>query len=227
MARRAGIAVGISTLAVLFCACSPLTAPPPFHLMETTEVLKRNAISVTVAAGGGGAVFDGDGAGGGLRVGLGVADKHEVRLEGTGLYHETGDKQTTEKPWQGKHWTFGWKLSWKYAPARWFALIAGGGGSSAALGTALGADLALLVSYPRGRWRPYLGVRGGVSVPVDNDVGGITEHLVVPAGLAIVLSPTVRLYVEGGYLHAWSKSGDFDQHAGGYGGMGLEFRARQ
>ena len=71
-------------------------------MMETTDVLKQHETSITIGAGGGGAGFDGNAAGGALRLRLGVGARQEVRVEGTALWHDSGGQPTPEHPWEGK-----------------------------------------------------------------------------------------------------------------------------
>jgi hypothetical protein len=223
----------LGRIALMFCAgCSPFTAPLPFHMMESTEMLKAHEISLTAAIGGGGLGLDGQGFGGGMRLGVGVSDRHSLRLEATMIGHDTGDPNSADEPWKGRHIDYGWKLSWKYAPVGYFAFILGGGGSYTRANTGLGGDVAFLFGAPRalGGWfRPYGGVRVGVVAPVDpteDSRGGVTEEIVVPLGMAASLTENSRLYLEGGYLQGFSQGSKLDNHSGLYGGIGVEIRHR-
>jgi hypothetical protein len=208
-------------------------------LSETAEVLEPGAVSLGLVRGGGGLGLDGAGGGGGARVRVGVGAKQEVGVEGTVLGLKAGGYDGAPNP-QGASVAAAGKLSWKMSPVPWFALIAGAGGGWGDTGTALGGDLAMLFSSGRALarvLRPYAGIRGGVSFPVGRDLhskGGITEELVVPVGLGFDLGPSVRLYVEGGMLNAWSDYVERNgcsagtascsaYHVGGYGAIGITF----
>jgi hypothetical protein len=205
--------------------------------METSQPLARGEVSVTAAGGAGSTVFDATVAGLGVRLGVGLGRGHELRVEGTGAesFNVPQDKDHPQA-WFGHTAAWGYKLSWKYAPVPWFALIVGGGGSVSGTGLGVGGDVALLFSRPRGELRPYVGTRATIGVPVGrpiDDSGGVTPALVQAAGLAVVPKENVRIYVEGGLLVAGSNDtasstgtagGPRGTHVGGYGGMGLELR---
>jgi hypothetical protein len=233
---------GLLTLAA---GCSPLSAIPPFHLAETTEVLAKKEASITAVGGGGGAGLDGWGAGGGLRLRVGVGAHQEVGVEGTAMYVDTGARSRTPSPgsapWIGNSLALGLKLSWKVAPLPWLALIAGAGATDTATGGALGGDFALVFSPGHalyGWFRPYGAVRGSFAVPVGRglyEAGGPTGGLVVPFGISFEPTRWLRLFVEGGAVAVVSHGYDDtssddpnrsivnDTHAGGYGALGVSF----
>jgi hypothetical protein len=227
--RRLTLAVGALTGAlasgeIALSGCSPLTAPVPFHLAETAQVLKPGAASVTAFAGGGGLGLDGNGGGLGLRVRVGVGARQEAGFEGTAIHVDTGTHDSNSPSYVGTSWSFAGKLSWKAAPLGWLAVITGVGASQSVIGSAAGGDLAVVFSTARalGGWFiPYGGLRAGVAVPVGHGTdGGVTTELVVPVGFASVMG-RARFFVEGGYLEAWAKGTKFQAHGGGYAGLGL------
>lgn len=232
--RRIAIAA-IAVLTLGSGGCVPLTPPPPFHFMETAEALPKGQVSVTAAAGAGGGVFDATAVGGGARVRFGLGAGNEIGIEGTAAFvHNPPPDPDDPKPWLGDSGAYGYKLSWKFSPKSWFAVEAGFGGSASATGDGVGGDLALLFSRSRGIWRPYVGTRATIGVPVDrpaNDNGGITPALVLAGGLAIVPRENLRIYLETGVMESASQekpdmSGHqpWSNHADGYGGVGIEVR---
>ena len=228
------LAIALAAALTLGAGCVPLTPPPPFHFLETAEALPKGEVSVTAAAGAGGGVFDATAVGGGARVRVGVGGGNEIGVEGTAAFVHNPQDDKNPKPWFGDSGAYGYKLSWKYSPKPWFAVEAGFGGSASATGDGVGGDLALLFSRSRGLWRPYVGTRTTIGVPVNrpaNDSGGITPGLVVAGGLAIVPRDDVRIYLETGMLVAASQDEpdmygqqDWVSHVDGYGGLGIELR---
>lgn len=227
---------------VLLGGCAPLGAAPPFHLMETAEVLQAGQVGITAAGGGGYMGLDGSGGGGGLRVRVGVGARQEVGLEAAALAVDTGKADAKQPAWIGTSAAYGAKFSWKGAPLGWLAAVGGFGVAHAATGSALGGDLALVVSTPRalrGWLRPYGGVRATVAVPIDHDLyeaGGVTLGLVPAGGLSFVPARWLRLFAEAGFLNAWSSLGSdlarddpahrlytTSYHGGVYGGAGATF----
>ncbi len=106
----------------------------PFHFSETAETLKAKQVSVTVTGGGGGAGWDGEGGGGALRVRVGVGGHHEIGADGGAAFFGTDSRDPTDPPWVGKHPLFAGKLSWKFAPISWLAIVAGGHEGSEVIG---------------------------------------------------------------------------------------------
>lgn len=230
--RRAWI---VAAWAVLCAGCMPLTPPPPFHFLETAAALPKGQVSVTFSGGAGTTSLDGPAAGGGIRVRVGLGGGHELGFEGTALYADTGDSDPNAPGWIGKSAAWGYKLSWKYAPRPWVALITGFGGSAAVTGDGVGVDFGVLFSRSRGIVRPYGATRITVGIPVDrpNDqAGGVTPGLAQVAGLALVPLDDLRIYLEAGALLGWSEQVDAtgapvqwgDGHYGGYGAAGIELR---
>jgi hypothetical protein len=211
IARRGGRWAVVGAALAVVVACAPLSPTPPFHLAETARVLPKGGMSANGALGAGKFEDIGSAIGMGGRVRLGVGANQEVGAEATVLGRIINDEQPTpERPWQGKTSVFAGKLAWKLGIASWFAALAGAGGSHSATGNALGADLAVLASTPQlliDRFRPYLGVRGGIARPVGRDVneaGGITKGLTIAGGSSWELTGRVQVFLEGGYLHEWN-----------------------
>jgi hypothetical protein len=210
---------------LLLGAC---TVGPPLHFAETAAPLAKGVWRFQVAGGGGGArdVKECCGAGG-LRVRVGVGRRHEVGAESSfGGGHEI--------------FSFASKLTWKYAPIDYFALIVATGGalttgSTGSRSPAFSFDVGLLASTPvlAQRLRVYGGARAQLAIPLDTDLGGgngLTNALAVPIGLSIGEGPT-RLFVEGGFLGAWTRYRDtnapdgfslFDL-PGGYAALAFEY----
>jgi hypothetical protein len=242
---------GLRLLALALCAalagCAPMSPLVPFHLTETTDVLKPRKFSFNASAGLGTMVQEGWGPGGTLRVRVGVGAKQEVGVEGGMVYADTGEPKGGAPPWIGKSSAYGAKLSWKYAPLPWLAVVAGGGASVAATGSAAGGDLALVLSsdHPfRGWLRPYGAVRGSFALPIGRDLqdrGGPTAALILPGGLSFQVNKWVSLFLEFGAILAWSSIGaspeqysepavpsvrhffEPSQHSGLYGAFGATF----
>jgi hypothetical protein len=225
-----------------------MSALPPFHLAETTAVLPQRKLSFNTTAGVGTMSQEGWGPGGALRIRMGVGAKQEVGVEGGMAYLDTGEPKGGAPPWIGKNSAYGAKLSWKYAPLPWLAVLAGAGISSAATGAAAGGDLALILSSDepfRGWLRPYGGVRGSFALPIGRDIadrGGPTAALVLPGGLSLQVNRWVSLFLEFGAILAWSSIGADParynepvtapsaqrffapaQHGGAYGAFGATF----
>jgi hypothetical protein len=169
--------------------CAPFSATPPFHFAETATVLKPGEVGVTAAGGVGG--------------------DQEVGVEGTVIHVENGDTPTDVMPWEGESDAFAGKLSWKIGLARWMAFVLGAGASHSATGDAVGGDVSLIASIPDpwGPFRPFVGARTGIAVPVGrdtNEAGGFTQGVTVGLGTTLAVSPDVDLVGEGGLLGAWS-----------------------
>jgi hypothetical protein len=197
------------TVAGMAGGCAPFSATPPFHFAETATVLQSGEVGVTAAGGVGGMGLGAKGVGLGLRARVGVGGGQEVGAEATVIHVTDGDNPTAEMPWQGESDAFAAKLSWKIAMARWIAFVLGAGGSHSATGDAIGGDVSLIASIPDpwGPFRPFLGVRTGLAVPVgrdSNEAGGFTQGVTVGLGTTLAVSDTVDLVGEGGLLGAWS-----------------------
>jgi hypothetical protein len=196
-------------IAAALGACAPLSPTPPFHFAETAAVLRPGEVGVTAAGGVGGMGLGANGVGLGLRGRVGVGGDQEIGAEATVIHVSDGDMATPEMPWQGPSDSVAAKLSWKIAATRWLALEVGAGGSHAATGDAVGGDLALIASVPDpwGPFRPYLGVRGGLAMPVGRDTseaGGITDGMTVGLGTMLAMSDSLDLVGEAGLVGAWS-----------------------
>lgn len=193
--------------------CAPMSPLIPLHLTETTQVLEARKISFNAIAGVGVMAQEGWGPGGALRLRVGVGAKQEVGIEGATIYADTGEPKGGSPPWIGKTSTYGAKLSWKYAPLPWLAVLAGAGASVASTGAAAGGDLALVLSTDhalRGWLRPYGAVRGSFALPIGRDLddrGGATAALILPGGLSFQVNRWVSLFLEFGGIVAWSSIG--------------------
>jgi len=197
------------TVAGIASGCAPFSATPPFHFAETATVLQPGEVGVTAAGGVGGMGLGAHGVGLGVRARVGVGGEQEVGVEGTVIHVEDGDMPTAQMPWQGESDAFAGKLSWKIAMARWIAFVLGFGGSHSATGDAVGGDVSLIASIPEpwGPFRPFLGVRTGIAVPVGRDsseAGGITQGATLGLGTTLAVADNVDLVGEGGLLSAWS-----------------------
>jgi hypothetical protein len=238
--RPARLVVGVLALAACF-ACAPLTPPSPFHFLETSQVLQKDQVAITVGAGGGATALDGNAGGGSLRVRAGAGHDQEIGVEVAALYVNTGKRDNTSPVWVGQFGYVGGKVVHKWAARPWFALVSGLGASWSATGLAFGGDFGGILSRPRGLLRPYAGARLSLALPARRDIetnGGVTLAITPAAGLAIVVTPNVRVYFEGGALLAWAELGvpdhgvpansdgtyhENDFHGGGYGAVGLQF----
>jgi hypothetical protein len=201
-------------------ACTPLL---PFHYAETAEVLDRGSVSLTAAIGGGTTNGIKDCCGGGaVRVRAGVGHNLEIGGELNAIGGSGSVALAT-------------KLSLKYAPIPYVALLAGLGvvgqidtDQHTAGDPGVGADFGFVASTPllARRLRVYGGARFSFVVPAAKDIysaGGPTQGIMVPGGLSIEPHPRVRIFVEGGGLGGWSEnraSGASVKTNGWYGGYG-------
>jgi hypothetical protein len=196
-------------LLLLVGGCAPISPPTPFHFAETAEILPRGTVAATAAGGIGNLANMGSGLGLGARGRFGLGGRQELETEGVLIGIFNGDKPTPQQPWKGNTTMGATKVAWRIGATPWLALSTGIGVSFSATGTAIGGDLAAVISQPSpsGNWDPYFGVRGAVAVPVGrdtNEAGGITEGLVVAAGTMYRLTPRARLAFELGYLGTWA-----------------------
>jgi hypothetical protein len=226
-------------LVIALTACAPII---PFHFAETAETLGKKQASLTIA-GGGGDGANGNGnkfvekccGGGAVRVRVGVGHAQEVGVEGSVV--GGGDLDS------GGVYLLG-KLSYKLGLTPNVALLAGtglaGGASRSGRTTdvALGADLALVLSTNRLArvLRLYSGARFSFIVPVAkdphrSDIGAPTQAFVVPLGLSVEPTPSLRLYFEGAFFGGFSEpniDGPVTSQTwyGGYGTFALAFLFR-
>jgi hypothetical protein len=200
-----------SQLAVGAMACSPLSPTPPFHFAETAKILNHGQVSATGAVGG--ATFEdiGGGLGAAARARLGVLGRHEVGVEGAVLRRMNHDDPTPERPWLGPSTAVLAKLAWKTGVTDALAILAGAGVSNSATGDAVGGDLGIVGSTPylvADSFRPYLGLRGALAVPVGRDrdeAGGVTKAIIAAAGSTWALSDRTELLFEIGWLEEWNQ----------------------
>lgn len=163
--------------------------------MDTTEVLQKGQVSLTpsVALSPGIVPF---GVGSGLRVRVGVGERHEFGVEGAGSY--------------GEHifgyYAAGGRLSWKFAPTGSLGLLAGtsvqytGGDRGSDL--ILLGDLGLIVaaSRPVNGVRPYGALRVGLGPTVGVQDGGFLTWHQAAFGYSSGVAPWFRFFFEGGYV---------------------------
>lgn len=213
--------------------CTPVL---PMHFAETAEVIAKKEVSLTVSGGGGSASNVNNCCGGGAaRVRVGVGHNMEVGVEAEVLGTGNSSAGTV---------VLGGKVSYKYAPIPYLAILAGVGamgsfgvGMGASNGDAgLGADVGAVASTPvlAKLLRIYGGARFSFVVPARKDIyagGGPTQGIIVPVGLSLEPSRRWRVYLEGGYLGGWSENnyaingnrfGSINWN-GGYGSLSLAY----
>ncbi len=223
----------IRHFAVLFlplavAACAPLSAPIPFQLMQTADVLAENQVAFAVGGGGGWEGLDGSGGGVTARVRAGAGHDQELGFEANLIVVDTGDPSPKQPGWIGRNLvSFAAKAEHKWGPVPWFALLDGLGVSYSATGMAFGGDVGFVVSLPRGPVRPYGGVRLSLAIPAGrplDSAGGVTVGLIPAIGLMLPMHPHVRAYLEAGAPCGWSgvNAAHVDGHAGVYGALGFE-----
>ena len=143
-------------------------APVPAQFAESTEIVPRHAVSLTVAASGAAATSfcsgcstSGEfGLGGEGRVRFGIDGRQEIGASGFGAFVSgTGGG--------GVGYVAGGKLSYKIAVAPWFAIIAGAGALDVSSTAIFGGDLAMVFApYTDSRGTQlYTAVRGSFGIP--------------------------------------------------------------
>jgi hypothetical protein len=204
------------------------TMPTAFG--ESTDALAAHQVSVTVLGGGGamagtcsgcsGALVAG---GGELRVRYGIDGKQEIGVSGFG----TGTASTQGGSGLGSG---GGEISYKVAPMRRLALVAGFGFIDIATldVTGVGGDIGVLVApYMGDNASVYTGARGAL-VGYPSGKGGWSESITLPIGVSIGDADRVRFFVEGGLLMGWeqfngSPSTNSNIAIGGYGAVAIQF----
>ena len=204
----------------------------PTAFGESSDALAAHHASVTVMGGGGaiGGTCSGcNGAigafGGQVRVRYGIDGKQEIGVSGFGA-----GAFATQSGSSGIG-SGGGELSYKVAPMRQVAFIAGFGFIDLASEGVAGAggDLAVLVApYMNDTASIYTGVRGAL-VGYPSGSGGWAESITVPIGASITTSDSVRVVVEGGVVLGWEQfngsggpSLSSSAVIGGYGTVGIQ-----
>jgi hypothetical protein len=193
----------IVALALVATGCYP-TLPP--HLGEGTDVLRPGGVNLNVAAGAGDsqvhqpvgatnanefmAAFD-------VRARVGIGANSEI---GASVFGGFGTSVGGGDPPFG----LGGKLSYKYSPVKWFAVVVDGGAMDFAVASlaVFSGDLALIFApytSPDGK-QLYIAGKGAFSIPVLSNATAVSEALIVPIGFQLPLSEKVRMYFEAGPL---------------------------
>jgi hypothetical protein len=244
--------IGLTRVGACFF-CYLLTgcyAPVPALFAESTEIIPRRAVSLTVAAAGGAAssfcsgctTSGAFGAGGEGRLRFGIDGRQEIGVSGFGAFVGGTDGG-------GIGYIVGAKLSYKIAVAPWFAIIAGAGALDVGSTAVFGGDLAVVFApYTDSRGtQVYTGVRGSFGIPVLMNAPGCIqptsgtpcgpaygsgEGITVPLGLALHTDANVRVFLEGGMMVGFNQlhnpgvvSGD-GTTLGGYATVAVQFIIR-
>ncbi len=221
-------------LALVATGCYP-TLPP--HLAEGTDVLKPGGVSLNVAGGAGdsqvnqpvGATAANQFlAGAEVRARVGVGANSEV---GGGVFLGVGTSVGGGDPPFG----IGGKLTYKYAPVKWFAVVADAGAMDFAVASVavFSGDLALIFApytSPDGK-QLYIAGKGAFSIPVLSGATNVNEALIVPIGFQLPLSEKVRMYFEAGPLVGFAQQNNAGTTTstnsfGGYGTLAWTFLLR-
>jgi hypothetical protein len=211
---------------LMSASCTPIL---PWHFAESPETLKAREVSLTVAGGGGAGGGNGGNlnsccGGGAARLRVGVGHEQEVGVEGNLIFASSGSVGAL-------------KLAYKIAPSPNFAIVAGAGATiDEGRQVALGGDAAGVVATDalgRAGARVYSGLRVSFALPAGGreiyDSGGASEALLVPVG--VQLGPARarwRLYLEAGYMAAWSQAREQQEVVGhnwhgGYGALAFSY----
>jgi len=226
--------VSLATLLVgVATGCYP-TLPP--HLGEGTEVLGPGRVNLAVAGGAGsfegkdatGAYVNQFAAGIEARVRTGVGANSEVGasfIGGMGTNVGGGDPP----------FALGGKLSYKWGPLPWLAIVVDAGAMDFAVASValFSGDLAVITApytWANGM-QFYVGAKGAFSVPVLSNATNVNEAIIVPIGLRIPTSEKVRFFVEAGPIAGFaqqsSSGGSSSTNSfGGYGTLSLTFLLR-
>lgn len=197
-------------LIVIALAASGCYATLPPQLAEGTDVRPAGGVDFTLS--GGAATFEGRdlsgtwnnelGAGGEARVRVGVGARQEV---GASLFLGAGTSVGNGDP----PFAAGGKLSYKVAPVRWLAVVAGGGAMDYAVSATavFSGDLAVIAApyTSAGGTQLYVGAKGAFGIPVLSNATTANETLVLPIGVQIPTSRRLRLYFEGGPIWGFAQ----------------------
>lgn len=156
----AALASGVGL--VLSASCTPRVYSPPTRMMplESVATAKEGEYIVALQGGAAGAVFGGELLGGAARVRFGVVEKAEVSVEGS-TFFVLNDSPT--RAYRGIHALRG---GVKYRALPFLSTTFGLGGGASAGGGFFAPDVGLLVGYENPYLVPFLGIDGGVSVPL-------------------------------------------------------------
>lgn len=213
------------SLALVASACYP-TLPP--HLAEGTDVLPAGGVNLNVAGGAGDAQIKEPVTGnyansflGGfdVRVRTGIGAHSEI---GASIFAGFGTGVAGGDPPFG----LGGKLSYKFAPIKWFAVVADAGALDFAVASigVFSGDLALIFApYTSANGTQlYVAGKGAFAIPVLQNATNVNEAIIVPIGLQLPLSDKVRMYFEAGPLlgFAQQSSGGTTTSTNSFGGYG-------
>jgi hypothetical protein len=221
------------SLAIVATGCFP-TLPP--HVTEGTDVLGPGHVNLNVAGGAGsfvakdatGAYANQFAAGLEARVRAGVGAHSEVGasfIAGMGTSIGNGDPP----------FALGGKLSYKWGPLPWLAIVVDAGAMDYAVAAValFSGDLAVIAApytWANGM-QFYVAAKGAFSVPVLANATNVNEAIIVPIGLQIPTSQRVRFYVEAGPIAGFAQqsssgSSSSTNSFGGYGTVALTFLLR-
>ncbi len=215
----------VVSLALVATACYP-TLPP--HLAEGTDVLPAGGINLNVAGGAGDsqvkepvtgnnaneflAGFD-------VRLRTGIGAHSEI---GASVFGGVGTAVAGGDPPFG----LGGKLSYKFGPTKWFAVVVDAGAMDFAVASVavFGGDLALIFApYTSANGTQlYVAGKGAFSIPVLQNATNVNEAIIVPVGLQLPLSDKVRMYFEAGPLIGFAQetAGGTTTSTNSFGGYG-------
>jgi len=225
----------VAALSIAATGCFA-TIPAPFG--EGTEVLKPHATGITLLAAGGGAgglcnaaqsCPGQGGAGGELRIRLGLRGNQEIGVSGYGAFlGRTADASGATPPT-----TFigGGEVSYKIAPVPWFALVGGAGAADQGGNFVVGGNLAAIIApYTSEHGTElYTGARGSFGIPVINGAKSATESVIVPVGFSFKSGGDVRVILESGLAVGFNQyasdtppqTSQSATYVGGYGAVGV------
>jgi len=218
------IHLGIPAFFSMACAS---TMPTAFG--ESTDVLSKNQASLSVMGGGGAVVGTCNGCsgsvsavGGQARVRYGLGGNQEIGVSGYGAAIMSSESGTSAIASGGA------ELSYKIAPAPWFALVLGGGMIDLDGTCGGGGDVGVLfATHVTDTMSVYSGARGAF-VGYPSGSGAFSESVTVPVGLSVGVADNVKLIAEGGLVVGWEQfNGDdslsSDAIVGGYGTFAIQF----
>ncbi len=226
----------ISALLLANAGCFA-TVPAPFA--EGTEVLKPHATGVTlVAAGGGVGGFCGagtqscpaqGGAGGEVRIRLGLRGNQELGVSGYGAFVATQGNASSLTQSPATTFIGGGEVSYKVAPVPWLAFVGGAGALDEGGTAVVGGNLAAIVApYTSEHGTElYTGARGSFAIPVLSGAKGATESVIVPVGLSFKSGSDVRIFLESGLAVGFNQYRNDNgvetdsTYVGGYGALGV------
>jgi hypothetical protein len=204
--------IALASLALVATGCFA-TLPP--QVAEGTTVMDAGGVSLGVSAGAGTFEYQGQAnsqgqtawnnqtAGGfetRLRTGIGGHQELGVSVfGGVGSGIGNGDPP----------FVLGGKLSYKIAPAPWFAIVAGGGAMDHSVSSTavFSGDLALIAApytSPTG-FQFYVATKGAFAIPVLSGSTAVEESIVIPLGLQIPTSKRMKLYAELGPIWGFAQ----------------------